>query len=88
MLKIEINCKPGIHSVQVGGSLEDAVLELCTAITAIHTQLKRSNEMAAEDFRRAMMVVCGNEDSPVWCQDAPGGGITIVVPDKKEKGDA
>lgn len=88
MLKIEINCKPGIHSVQVGGDLENVVFELCMAINAIHTQIKRSNEVAAASFKSAIMVTCGKGDSPVWCQDAPGGGITIVVPDNKEKGDA
>ena len=86
MLKIEINCKPGIHSVQAGGGLEDVVFELCTAINAIYTQVKRSDEKAALSLQRAIMVTCGNADSPVWSRETPGGGITIVVPNNKEKG--
>ena len=85
MLKSEINCKPGVHSVQAGGGFEDVVFELCTAINAIYTQVKRSNEEAALSLQRAIMVTCGNADSPVWCQDAPGGGVVIVVPEDKEK---
>lgn len=88
MLKIEINCKPGIHSVQAGGDVENVMLELCMAINAIHTQIRRSNEKAAESFRRAMMGALGSTDSPVWTHAAPGGGIVIVVPNGKEKGDA
>ena len=88
MLKIEINCKPGIHSVQASGNMEDVIIDLCTAINALHTQIKRSNEEAAACFRRAMAAVCVDEDSPVWGREAPGGGIAIIVPDNKEKGDA
>ena len=85
MLKIEINCKPDIHSVQANGDMEDIILDLCMAINAIHTQIKRSNEIAAESFRRNMMGLLGSAYSPVWTREAPGGGLVIVVPDGKEK---
>ena len=81
MLNVNVNAKTKDFRVMAAGGLTDVVNDLAHVIQILYVQMKQSaHPEAAEDFRRAMIALHTDSDSPLFLDMPVGGdGITIVT---------
>ena len=84
MLDIKIDRERTL--VTAKGSADEIIGEVAALIGVLYAQMKTAGAEHAEKFRRVLLCLLEDDDSPVWQVDLAAGSVAIVVP--VEMGDA
>ena len=88
MLKVDIGEHRGgdTHcSILAQGTLIEITADVGQVIAGVHMQLKRSNPVMARIYRRKMIELLTDPDTPLWNVDPNAEGVMITIPKFKEE---
>jgi hypothetical protein len=78
MLDVKIDRE--LVRVMAKGSSDVIIGEVAQLIGSLYAQLKMADTECAEEFRRVLLCLLEDDDSPVWQMDPAVGGVASVVP--------
>lgn len=83
MLNVKVNKKSDEVVIVAAGSLKEILSDVGTVINSLYSQMKRSDcPEVADEFRRMLILMCVEPNSPMFLTNDEGEGYTIVT--KKE----
>lgn len=88
MLKAEVRTSGGGGSnttIAASGTLVELVAEVGCVIAGVHSHLMRNNPNAARLFRRELINLLTDPETPAWEGASNAKGIMITIPKTKEE---
>lgn len=85
MLKADVNAKKRSVSLVAVGDLAEVINDVAHVINGVYTRLAMGNHPeCADEFKKAMILLCADPTSPVFAVNAAATGMTIVTPSEGE----
>ena len=72
-------------SILAQGTLVNIIADVGQVIAGVHMQLKRSDPAMARIYRRKMVELLTDPDTPLWNDDPNAEGVMIITPKFKEE---
>ena len=87
MLRANIGEHRGVtHSdILAQGTLIEVIADVGQVIAGVHIQLKRTEPAMARIYRRKMVELLTDPDTPLWNEDPNAEGVMITIPKFKEE---
>ena len=87
MLNVNMTKRGGGHSVTIvaQGRVIDILADVGQVIGGVHMQLKRSDPAIARAYRKELIRLLTDPESPVWNDDPNAEGVMMLAPKFKEE---